>query len=177
MAEHGLVPITRGMRCRNRPGSRMLVWRAIQASAPSRERDETRGGRVRPQEGATACTRVVWCDRDRLPHGRSRGGKRLLERSPGLSRPGDGRRALHRSHGAGGSARDPHPAGGLPEWVHLDIETDDIDAEVTRLEALRAKRVARVRTWWVMEAPTGQRFCVIRPQNEGFAARALTRGP
>ena len=61
--------------------------------------------------------------------------------------------------------------------VHLDIETDDLEAEVTRLEALGAKRVAQVKTWWVMEAPTGQRFCVIRPQNEGFAARALTRGP
>ena len=59
--------------------------------------------------------------------------------------------------------------------VHLDIETDDIDAEVTRLEALGAKRVAQVKTWWVMEAPTGQRFCVVRPQNEGFAARAAVR--
>ena len=59
--------------------------------------------------------------------------------------------------------------------VHLDIETDDIDAEVARLEALGAKRVAQVKTWWVMEAPTGQRFCVVRPQNEGFAARATVR--
>ena len=47
--------------------------------------------------------------------------------------------------------------------VHLDIETDDIEAEVARLEALGAKRVARIRTWWVMEAPTGQRFCVVHP--------------
>ncbi len=46
--------------------------------------------------------------------------------------------------------------------VHLDIEADDIDAEVLRLEALGARRVAHVKTWWVMEAPTGQRFCVIR---------------
>lgn len=51
--------------------------------------------------------------------------------------------------------------------VHLDIETDDIEAEVRRLEALGAKRVAAVRTWVVMEAPTGQRFCVIRPQRDG----------
>jgi predicted enzyme related to lactoylglutathione lyase len=48
--------------------------------------------------------------------------------------------------------------------VHLDIETDDIEAEVLRLEGLGAKRVAKIRTWWVMEAPTGQRFCVVRPQ-------------
>lgn len=46
--------------------------------------------------------------------------------------------------------------------VHLDIETDDIEAEVARLEALGAKRVNHVHTWCVMEAPTGQRFCVVR---------------
>ena len=48
--------------------------------------------------------------------------------------------------------------------IHLDIETDNLDAEVKRLEALGAKRVAFVRRWWVMEAPTGQRFCVVNPQ-------------
>lgn len=46
--------------------------------------------------------------------------------------------------------------------VHLDIETDDIDQEVARLEKLGARRVQQTRTWWVMEAPTGQRFCVVR---------------
>lgn len=51
-----------------------------------------------------------------------------------------------------------------PSRVHLDIETDDVEAEVTRLEALGARRVAKVHTWWVMEAPTGHRFCVVRPQ-------------
>lgn len=51
--------------------------------------------------------------------------------------------------------------------VHLDIESDDIEAEVRRLEALGAKRVAAIKTWVVMEAPTGQRFCVIRPQRGG----------
>ena len=49
-----------------------------------------------------------------------------------------------------------------PSRVHLDIETDDIEAEVARLEALGAKRVDDVHTWCVMEAPTGQRFCVVR---------------
>jgi predicted enzyme related to lactoylglutathione lyase len=48
--------------------------------------------------------------------------------------------------------------------VHLDIESDDIEAEVRRLEALGAKRVGSIKTWVVMEAPTGQRFCVVRPQ-------------
>lgn len=49
-----------------------------------------------------------------------------------------------------------------PSRVHLDIETDDLDAEVARLEALGARRVGFVQRWWVMEAPTGQRFCVVR---------------
>ena len=49
-----------------------------------------------------------------------------------------------------------------PSRVHIDIETDDIDAEVARLEALGAKRIQFVKRWWVMEAPTGQRFCVVR---------------
>jgi hypothetical protein len=35
---------------------------------------------------------------------------------------------------------------------------------VRRLEALGARRVAFVKRWWVMEAPTGQRFCVVNPQ-------------
>lgn len=53
--------------------------------------------------------------------------------------------------------------------VHLDIETDDIDAEANRLVALGAKRVAFVRgRWWVMEAPTGHHFCVVRKQRERF---------
>lgn len=47
--------------------------------------------------------------------------------------------------------------------VHLDIETDDLDAEVARLERLGAKRVAFVKEWWVMEAPSGHRFCVVKP--------------
>ena len=59
-----------------------------------------------------------------------------------------------------------------PSRVHLDIETDDIEAEVRRLEQLGAKRVQAVETWWVMEAPTGQRFCVVRAQSPDFARRA-----
>ena len=49
-----------------------------------------------------------------------------------------------------------------PSRVHVDIEADDIDAEAARLEALGARKVAFVKRWWVMEAPTGQRFCVVR---------------
>src|SRR5690606_24368994 len=43
--------------------------------------------------------------------------------------------------------------------IHLDIESDDIDAEAERLVALGAKKIGKVRTWWVMEAPSGHRFC------------------
>lgn len=56
--------------------------------------------------------------------------------------------------------------------VHLDIESDDIDAEVRRLEALGAKRVEAIRTWVVMEAPSGQRFCVVRPQRGALGPHA-----
>ena len=49
-----------------------------------------------------------------------------------------------------------------PSRVHLDIEADDIDAEAERLERLGAKKIAFVKRWWVVEAPSGQRFCVIR---------------
>ena len=59
-----------------------------------------------------------------------------------------------------------------PSRVHLDIETDDIKAEVRRLEGLGAKRLGQVRTWCVMEAPTGHRFCVVRPQREEFDTTA-----
>lgn len=56
--------------------------------------------------------------------------------------------------------------------VHLDIETDNVEAEVKRLEALGAKRVQKINTWWVMEAPTGQRFCVVRAQGATFEKKA-----
>lgn len=52
--------------------------------------------------------------------------------------------------------------------IHLDIEADDVEAEVARLEGLGAKRVEQVRTWWVMEAPSGHRFCVVRQQRKPF---------
>jgi hypothetical protein len=56
--------------------------------------------------------------------------------------------------------------------VHLDIEANDVEAEVARLEGLGAKRLEKIRDWWVMEAPTGQRFCVVPPANEHFEATA-----
>jgi predicted enzyme related to lactoylglutathione lyase len=61
-----------------------------------------------------------------------------------------------------------------PSRVHLDIEADDLEAEVRRLEKLGARRIGAVKTWYVMEAPTGQRFCVVRVQRPDFAARACS---
>ena len=58
--------------------------------------------------------------------------------------------------------------------MHLDIETDDIPAEVARLEGLGARVDARMDRWVVMRAPTGQRFCVVRVQREGFLDDAMS---
>jgi predicted enzyme related to lactoylglutathione lyase len=58
--------------------------------------------------------------------------------------------------------------------VHLDIETDDLAAEVARLERLGATVVDRLERWVVMQAPTGQRFCVVRVQRPGFPKNANT---
>lgn len=56
--------------------------------------------------------------------------------------------------------------------VHLDIETDDIPAEVARLEKLGATVHRRLERWVVMQAPSGQRFCVVRMQRPGFPKNA-----
>jgi len=61
-----------------------------------------------------------------------------------------------------------------PSRIHLDIESDDIDAEVSRLEKLGAKRIEAIKSWVVLEAPTGQRFCVVPVVSANFAARAHT---
>lgn len=55
-----------------------------------------------------------------------------------------------------------------PSRIHLDIETDDVEAEVERLVALGARRLEQVHTWVVMEAPSGHRFCVVRQQRKPF---------
>jgi Glyoxalase-like domain len=62
---------------------------------------------------------------------------------------------------------------GTPARVHLDIETDDVEAEVQRLEGLGAERVEAIKSWWVMRDPAGLHFCVVRVQApEEFASRA-----
>ncbi|HEX3064604.1 MAG TPA: VOC family protein [Candidatus Polarisedimenticolia bacterium] len=59
-----------------------------------------------------------------------------------------------------------------PSRVHLDIESDDVEAEVARLEKLGARRIEKRQTWWIMQAPTGHRFCVIRAKRAEFASEA-----
>jgi len=56
--------------------------------------------------------------------------------------------------------------------IHLDIESDDVDAEVRRLEVLGARRKEQVKSWWVMEAPSGHVFCVVGPQSDDVPADA-----
>lgn len=56
--------------------------------------------------------------------------------------------------------------------VHIDIETDDIEAEVVRLSRLGAREVRRIKRWVVMRSPTGQRFCVVGPVSEDFPKSA-----
>jgi len=58
--------------------------------------------------------------------------------------------------------------------VHIDIETDDISAEVERLEKLGATIDERMERWVVMRAPSGQRFCVVRVQRDGFPKGGTT---
>jgi predicted enzyme related to lactoylglutathione lyase len=55
--------------------------------------------------------------------------------------------------------------------IHLDIESDDLEAEVARLESLGARRIKFVTRWWLMQAPTGQVFCVINPQRGPLAGK------
>src|SRR5436190_14554363 len=61
--------------------------------------------------------------------------------------------------------------------LHLDLECDDIDAEADALEALGATRVAKPNgRWWVMQAPTGHRFCLVRKRDREFPSRPRRSG-
>jgi hypothetical protein len=51
--------------------------------------------------------------------------------------------------------------GNGPARVHIDIHTDDLTAEMARLEELGAERVQQVHSWWVMRDPAGLLFCLI----------------
>lgn len=52
--------------------------------------------------------------------------------------------------------------------LHLDLYSDDPDADVARLETMGATRVRRVDEgdtwWWVVRDPAGNEFCIIAAQ-------------
>jgi hypothetical protein len=101
---------------------------------------------------------IIDCQTDDLPGAASFWGAALGMRAQALG-PGE-----ESYVGLKGGAHGLHievQAVAHPSRVHLDIEADDVEAEVRRLEALGARRVGRHKSWCVMEAPTGQRFCVV----------------
>jgi predicted enzyme related to lactoylglutathione lyase len=53
---------------------------------------------------------------------------------------------------------------GTPARVHLDIETDDVPAEIARLEALGAVVATPHDRWAVLVDPGGLTFCVVPVQ-------------
>ena len=61
-----------------------------------------------------------------------------------------------------------------PQKFHLDIETDEVEREVSRLEGLGAQVKARIRRHVVMRAPGGHTFCVIPAARGDFSANAKT---
>ncbi|WP_460604306.1 VOC family protein [Jatrophihabitans fulvus] len=56
---------------------------------------------------------------------------------------------------------------------HVDIETDDVDAEVERLTGLGAVKVADGRAWVVMRDPSGLLFDVVPFESPWFAERSV----
>ena len=88
---------------------------------------------------------------------------------------------------AGATGLPAHPEPGEPEWTvlgpaaglhvavqrtgagtparwHVDVETDDVAAEVARLEALGARRSADMGGFWQLTDPAGLVFCVVPVQ-------------
>jgi predicted enzyme related to lactoylglutathione lyase len=56
-----------------------------------------------------------------------------------------------------------------PSRVHLDIETDDVAAEVTRLVGAGATVVEAFEYWTVLRDPAGVLFCVVASESEDLA--------
>lgn len=55
---------------------------------------------------------------------------------------------------------------------HVDIEADDVEAEVARLIRLGATEVSRHLSWVVLRDPAGLLLCVLPPDTPDFAERA-----
>ncbi|MDG9726447.1 MULTISPECIES: VOC family protein [unclassified Streptomyces] len=56
--------------------------------------------------------------------------------------------------------------------IHLDIETDDVEAETARLTALGAERIARWQECHVLRVPGGHLVCVLPVESEPEVFRA-----
>jgi catechol 2,3-dioxygenase-like lactoylglutathione lyase family enzyme len=63
-----------------------------------------------------------------------------------------------------------------PARFHVDIETDDVDAEVRRLGSAGGQVVERVEDWVVLRDPAGLLLCVI-PVDSGDFDEAATSWP
>ena len=57
---------------------------------------------------------------------------------------------------------------------HVDIESDDVEAEVARLVSLGATVQFRHRSWVVLHDPVGLPLCVVPPDTPDFDERART---
>jgi len=64
-------------------------------------------------------------------------------------------------------------AGTPPRW-HVDVETDDVAAEVARLESLGARRLADMGRFWQLADPAGLVFCVVGVQTGAEFERHAT---
>lgn len=64
------------------------------------------------------------------------------------------------------------------ERMHLDLETDDVEAEVQRLEALGATRwdhqQERGFDFWVLRDPWQNEFCVLQPEFPDLLAQQVS---
>lgn len=56
--------------------------------------------------------------------------------------------------------------------VHLDIETDDVEAETTRLVALGAEQVSQWQECRVLRVPGGHLMCVLPVESDPATFRA-----
>ena len=70
------------------------------------------------------------------------------------------------------------PVVGLQEIVddqarfHVDLETDDVPAEVDRLVRLGAEEVSEGESWVVLRDPAGLLLCVVPAESADFAERS-----
>jgi hypothetical protein len=60
---------------------------------------------------------------------------------------------------------------------HVDVESDDVPAEVARLVGLGAEEVSQGPTWVVLRDPAGLLFCVVPAESADFPERSREVAP